>query len=89
MSRHHETAGQLRNRIIAECLRNWSVTMTDLYSDRRSDGIKGCRGELSYRLHEQAGMSYPEIARLMGRKSHSALWSAADRHAKRQTARVA
>lgn len=67
-----------RDAIVAECLAEHGVKWHEILSLlNRSRRICDCRGHIAVRLHDELGMSYIEVAMLMGRRAHSGVHTSA------------
>jgi len=60
-------------RIIEHVLRRYTVEYDEMVSRTRAPQVVRCRDAVVYALRETTGMSYPEIARAMGRTGHTAM----------------
>lgn len=59
------------------------VDRDELVSSSRQRGVVRARELLSVTAHEWCGASYPEIAKLLGRRNHSTVHGAASRFGRR------
>jgi chromosomal replication initiation ATPase DnaA len=57
--------------IVNECCEVFHVCKADLTSRYRSKNMTNARRAVVWILHEVAGLSYPEIAAVLGRRHHS------------------
>lgn len=51
----------------------WGVTQADIFGRARGDGVNKPRFAVYTYLRAQCGLSFPEVARLMGRKAHGTI----------------
>lgn len=68
--------------IIAQTLHKHEVTIGEFMGIKRSRNFVAARREAAYRMRTERGMSYPDIARRMGYKEHSAVMHLVSCHLK-------
>lgn len=66
----------LAQAIIDACMTYYGVTLPEVISERRHVKLCRCRTAIGHLVYELAGMSYPEISMMVGRKNHSTMATA-------------
>jgi hypothetical protein len=70
----------LQQSIITTCLETFDTDMPTIYSGGRAPQVCECRSAMGYWLRALIGMSYPECAKIMGRETHTTVYSAVKRY---------
>ena len=69
--------------IIAEVCAKHSVGVAQLVGNQRNRQVSAARQEAMYRMRTETTMSYPQIARRLGRADHSTVMHGIKRHLER------
>lgn len=70
-SRHGQM--QKSERIMREVAKQYGITLTELRGEDRSRRYSWPRHIAYIRLYDETNLSYPQIARLMGKKDHTTI----------------
>lgn len=61
--------------VLAETARTFGFVTDDLLSPRKPQELAACRRVACFLLHDQLGLSYPEIGRVLGRHHTSVMYN--------------